>query len=400
MEKQIETLPRSEVHVGEHEETSRAENTTPSIIGATARPTSIVSETNHKLDGQPDEEVNINESIACRDGSNMDEMLRARPTPKTQAYSKVSLSAIQYGPTYSDSAHDLEVEAQPISENGPKKSIETLRRSTYDRLETRHVNKLKAPSYDGTASWPDFLIQFNMISELNDWTEHEKLLYLGGSLRGVAREVLGATDNSNRDTFDGLVRCLNERFDPEKQEEIFRARLNNRVQEPNESFPELAHAIKRLIKNSYPEASYEMQERMARDYFIDAISDVSVRNLVYYHEPSSLVEAVRVAIKAQCREEQENIKLGKKYGGSVKSLETGAQQKVHREITDKIRVMRLAFQSVSDERNGSTTVAKPSNPTMKFQCHNCRKWGHVRKECHTPRRRSRPKSHMKSDQSC
>ena len=390
MEKQIETVPRSEVHVGEHEETSRAENTTPTIIGATARPTSFVSETNHNLDGGPDEEVNMNESIACRDGSNVNERLRARPRPNAQAFSQVSLSGIHTEPRCPDtSASAYEIEAQPTFKNGPEKNIECLRLPTYDHLESRHINKLNAPSYDGTASWPDFLIQFNMISELNDWTEHEKLLYLGGSLRGVAREVLGATDNSIRDTFDGLVRCLNQRFGPDKQEEVCRALLKNRVQEPKETFPELAHAIKRLIKNSYPEASFEMQERMARDHFIDAIRDISVRNLVYFHEPSSLDEAVRLAIKAQLREGHVNIKLGKSFGGSVKSLQTDDLQKVHREIQDTMRVMRVAFQTVLDQRNDVSKIGELSNPNMKLQCHNCRRWGHIRKECNFPKRRSK-----------
>ena len=85
-------------------------------------------------------------------------------------------------------------------------------------------------------------------------------------------------------------------------------------------------------------------------------------------------EAVCVAIKAQCREDHwKNIKLGKSLSGSIKFHETDAMQKVHRDITDITRVMRVAFKSVLDQR-----VGEVSNPKIKFQCHNCRRWGHIR----------------------
>ena len=318
MEKQDETVPRPEGLEGEQEEIVRPQNIRPAIIGA--RPTPVVSETNHDLEfrnGRPEDEVSINEFIAPGDGSDEIENVRARPRPTAQATDEVSLSVVRTEPRYSDSALNHEIEAQPQLKNGPEKNIECLRRAKHDHFKSRLAPNLEVPSFDGSASWPDFLIQFNMFSELNDWNEHEKLLYLGCSLRGVAREVLGLIDKSMRDTFDGLVRCLNQRFGTEKQEEAYKALLKHRVQEPNETFPELAHAIKRLIKNSYPEAPYEMQESIARDYFIDAISDVSVRNLVFIKGPSGLDEAVCLAIKAQCRKDHgKNIKHHSNHEGS------------------------------------------------------------------------------------
>ena len=85
------------------------------------------------------------------------------------------------------------------------------------KVYSQSRNRCKPPNYDGTSSWPDYFIQFKMISELNGWNEHEKLLHLGGSLDGVAREVLGDIDVSMRDSFEGLVQCLEDRFGPGKK---------------------------------------------------------------------------------------------------------------------------------------------------------------------------------------
>ena len=40
-------------------------------------------------------------------------------------------------------------------------------------------DRLKPLIYDGSSSWPDYLVQFNMIAKLNGWNEQEKVLYLG-----------------------------------------------------------------------------------------------------------------------------------------------------------------------------------------------------------------------------
>ena len=103
------------------------------------------------------------ESITCRDRSNVTKMFRARPKPHAQAISPVSLFSFQIEPRYSNSAQDHEIEPQPTFENRPEKSIECLRRSKYERFESRHVNKLKALSFDGTNSWPIFFYNFGLI---------------------------------------------------------------------------------------------------------------------------------------------------------------------------------------------------------------------------------------------
>lgn len=53
---------------------------------------------------------------------------------------------------------------------------------------------LKPPTFDGTSSWTDYLIQFEMVSELNGWDQPTMAMCLGASLRRVAQSVLGDLD--------------------------------------------------------------------------------------------------------------------------------------------------------------------------------------------------------------
>ena len=50
--------------------------------------------------------------------------------------------------------------------------------------------KLKVDKYDGTKDWADNKQHFEIIAQINCWTQEEKGLYLAGSLTGKARGIL------------------------------------------------------------------------------------------------------------------------------------------------------------------------------------------------------------------
>jgi hypothetical protein len=45
--------------------------------------------------------------------------------------------------------------------------------------------------FDGSTSWTNFKSHFEVCSELNEWSQNEKGMYLAISLRGNAQRVLG-----------------------------------------------------------------------------------------------------------------------------------------------------------------------------------------------------------------
>lgn len=275
--------------------------------------------------------------------------------------------------------------------------------STSANESKRNKINMKAPSYDGTTSWPDFLLQFEMASKLNGWSEGEKLLCLGCSLKGVAQEALGDADINARESYKGLVGCLNERFGPEKQEDVFRALLRNRVQLTNESFPELAHAIRRLVKHTYPTAPYDMLTRMAKEHFIEAIGNPETRKWVCFREPKTLDDAVRMAIKVESREEHEFQKGTVKKNLRAVRFDTNSEvdniSKVNKELVNTMNDMRKEMQhmssqivnlegkvTVTDNRpnpNGGNSRNQNREPIdwQTVQCYGCHQYGHTKRRC-------------------
>lgn len=161
--------------------------------------------------------------------------------------------------------------------------------STFQRVPT--------PSFDGSTPWKDFLVQFELIAELNGWDERCRSLQLAASLRGPAQAVLADLEPRRRRSFHLLVDVLEQRFGSSNQTEVFKAMLRNRSRKPTESLPELAHDIKRLLSRAYPDASREMKETLAKDFFIDALGDGDVKWKVYQARARSLEEAVTVAVE-------------------------------------------------------------------------------------------------------
>ena len=160
-------------------------------------------------------------------------------------------------------------------------------------------HRTKAPLYDGTSSWTDYLVQFELAVELNSWDERLMAMHLATSLRGVAQSVLGDLDEYGRRDYRLLVASLSQRFGPENQTEMFRALLRNRVRQPNETLPDLAHEIRRLVKLAYPTGQYRILEDLSKNHFIDAIPEADSRWHIQQSRPRSLDEAVRVAVELE-----------------------------------------------------------------------------------------------------
>lgn len=99
------------------------------------------------------------------------------------------------------------------------------------------------------------MTQFDIIADIIKWTYESKSLYLAGSLKGQARAILNELSSTERRDFDKLVKALSNRFGTTNRAEMFRARLQSKTRNKDESIPELAQTIKKLTRQAYPSAS-------------------------------------------------------------------------------------------------------------------------------------------------
>ena len=138
---------------------------------------------------------------------------------------------------------------------------------------TGRTSNNKPATYDGTSSFQDYLVQFNMTGDLNHWDERTKAMELATGLRGAAQTVLSDLRPEQRTDFDQLISALTARFEPTNQTELHRAQIKGHFHKKSESVQELATDIKRLVQQAYPQATYDLKDQIVRDCFIDSINE-------------------------------------------------------------------------------------------------------------------------------
>ena len=147
---------------------------------------------------------------------------------------------------------------------------------------------MKPGTYDGTSSWSDYLIQFNLIEDYYRWTEYDKALQLATHLRGTAQGVFADLNQDQRTNFAFLTSALAARFEPVQQSELYRAKIKSRVRRKGEPIVELAQDIRKLIRLAYPSASADVREQLSKDCFIDALNDHDLEWAFLQGKPHSL----------------------------------------------------------------------------------------------------------------
>jgi len=158
-------------------------------------------------------------------------------------------------------------------------------------------NKIKPQTYDGSEDLDEYLAQFSIVAELNEWTYEIKSLFLASSIGGAARAILCELDAEKRRDYKSIVSALQNRYGSVQRAEIFRSRLQSRTLEKNETIPELAQSVKKLTRKAYPCATAEITEVLALDHFVDALPDSDIRLRLREVGPKTISEAERIAVR-------------------------------------------------------------------------------------------------------
>ena len=124
-------------------------------------------------------------------------------------------------------------------------------------------------------------------------------IYLAANLSGCAQVVLADLDERSRKDYFIHKEALALRFGNGGKTELCRAQLRNCVKGRDETLPELAQAIQRLVRQAHPEAPLSVREVIERDHFVDTILDTEIRWKVLRARPRTVQEALAVAIEVE-----------------------------------------------------------------------------------------------------
>ena len=116
-------------------------------------------------------------------------------------------------------------------------------------------------------------------------------------------------DEHSRRDYEALREALSLRFGNGGKVELFRSQLNNRSRGKDESLPELAEAIQRLVRQAYPEAPLSVREVLEKDYFVDVITDTDTCWKIPQPRPRTIQEAFATATEVEAFQVSERQRL-------------------------------------------------------------------------------------------
>ncbi len=231
--------------------------------------------------------------------------------------------------------------------------------------------KPKKPAlYNGKTSWLDYLVHFEMISEINGWTFQEMALELATSLRDNALAVLSDIDRRDQKNYACLVSALTTRFEPSNYAEVYRAELKSRVRDKNENLSVLAQDIKRLIRKVYADVPKSTRDELAKECFIDALNDEDMEWAVHQNKPVNIDDALQFAM------EFESFRKSRKQRTTGRSMRmTGVVPDEENKFIGEQNTNNVNFRGRGRGRGRGGAISRPRN------CWICGSPNHFKADC-------------------
>lgn len=149
--------------------------------------------------------------------------------------------------------------------------------------------------------WASYMAYFEQCAELNGWNPANgpdlRAQFLTVRLHGAAQRFAATLPNNVRRDWALLTQQLTNRFAPANREALHKASFKARRQGSNESFPELADELRRLVALAYPAAAHALRQELARDQFVEALSSVRLQQRLKEDPPADLDAAVARAVQ-------------------------------------------------------------------------------------------------------
>ena len=223
--------------------------------------------------------------------------------------------------------------------------------------------RVKPCLYTGETPWDEYILQFEIVAEINKWDSLEKAKILATVLRESAVSVLNNLAEPDRLDYNKLTEALKLRFGDEHLTELLHGQLHDRVQLYNESLTSYAQDIHKLSRKAFRECPSHTQELVATRQFIQGLLNKEVQKMVRLATPNSLQQALVKAleIEAAIRASSESR--------TVRCLDS---------TDDDQYVRKVGYDANRPRIVTNSTQFRPRGP---LRCWECGKVGHVRRYC-------------------
>ena len=246
-----------------------------------------------------------------------------------------------------------------------EQEILTLRQRLHsERSRVIKFADIKPTKYTGAADLEDYLTQFEAISKFNGWNAEQMAVVLLSKLEG---EALTAATVLTNPTYSELVQQLRESFSNDRQE-LASPQTAKPVSAVYETLETMALDLQKLVKKAYPLADENTKSRLARDAFVNAVQDPTVRDRLRDKSLPSLRDCLLKAKRIQANLEIEKNRpktqhvASEKHTRLVQDVSSSVPTPVS-DYQDQLRRLQKDFDSFKSQmQGGAKSRMRQQNP--------------------------------------
>ena len=224
---------------------------------------------------------------------------------------------------------------------------------------------IKLGTYNGKTSVEAFLKRFEICSGHNGWSDSDRLDQLMCALVEPVNQLLWECGTDPDWSWKDLVQTLRNRYGSGSQSSLYQTQLGTRRQKDGEDLNSLVHDIRRLLTLAYPGPHSSHREIIAIRAFLDALRDKALALKVREREPTSLDEALKLALRLECygKAEEESTGGTDRRFGRVKAVheEGHSTEIIRRVLKEELEPQRRRLEQLESLVE---TLRRPSTTAM------------------------------------
>ena len=197
-----------------------------------------------------------------------------------------------------------------------------------------------------------------------------------------------------------MVARLRQQFAPAGNEFEWQLRLQNRIQNAEESLVEFAGSLRMLADRSYPSWTADQCRDILMSQFIHGIQSPSIQLHLMREKPDTLDDALQRAVQHESVESaQKRLHKEKKRGaeslavnqegGEAVNAVGGPSSKVD-ELAQKVRELSEEIARLHSQSQQAKATYQPGRDRSNIVCWGCRGRGHIKRYCPGRRGRRQP----------
>ncbi|KFD46522.1 hypothetical protein M513_12607 [Trichuris suis] len=265
-------------------------------------------------------------------------------------------------------------------------------------------------TYDGEGCWQNWRTAFEQCSVLNRWTEQDKLQWLAVSLTGDAAWAFGQLTAEQRESYDSCITGLTTLLVPPNVEQLNLTLFRTRRKAKEEDWFAFARELSKLAAKAYPAFAPGVRDALSLERFLTELGPEEWASTVRRANPSSLMDAVRMAIQQEATEQayrgkaadsarihvgeveevaaaiSRGVRPERSCGGPPIYQRTGSLDEVralHNEVDELKRMMQEMSLQLSPLAAGlhGRQLADGPQAVGRARCFSCGRRGYLRKDC-------------------